>query len=117
MLGVAFKPDSDDIRDSPALDVAMASHHSGAQVTVYDPAAMDRARHAHPELAYADSVVGAACDADVLLLLTEWRELPEADPEVLGKTVARRKIADGRNALDPDVWRGAGWDYRALGRP
>jgi len=95
----------------------MASHHSGAQVTVYDPAAMDRARHAHPELAYADSVVGAACDADVLLLLTEWRELPEADPEVLGKTVARRKIADGRNALDPDVWRGAGWDYRALGRP
>ncbi len=117
VLGVAFKPDSDDIRDSPALDVAKAIHDSGARVTVYDPAAMDKARQAHPELAYADSVVGAACDADVLLLLTEWRELREADPEVLGKTVARRKIADGRNALDPDVWRGAGWDYRALGRP
>ena len=59
----------------------------------------------------------AAADADVLLLLTEWREFAEADPEILGKVVAQRKIADGRNALDEGAWRRAGWDYRALGRP
>ena len=117
VLGVAFKPDSDDIRDSPALGVAKAIHDLGARVTVYDPVAMDRARQACPELKYADSALGAACDADLLLLLTEWPEFCEADPEVLGKTVAQRKIADGRNALDPDLWRACGWDYRALGRP
>jgi UDPglucose 6-dehydrogenase len=117
VLGVAFKPDSDDIRDSPALEVAKALYDLGARVTVYDPVAMEKARQAQPELEYAASVLGAACDADVLLLLTEWREFCEVDPDVLGKTVARRKIADGRNALDPAAWRRAGWEYRALGRP
>ena len=117
VLGVAFKPNSDDIRDSPALEVAKTIHDLGALVTVYDPIAMNRARQIHPELEYAGSAVGAASDADVLLLLTEWREFCEADPDVLGKAVAQRKIADGRHALDPDVWRRAGWDYRALGRP
>ncbi len=117
VLGIAFKPDSDDIRDSPALGVAKAIHDLGARVTVYDPVAMDRARQACPELNYAASTLGAACDADLLLLLTEWPEFCEADPGVLGKTVAQRKIADGRNALDPELWRADGWDYRALGRP
>ena len=117
VLGCAFKPNSDDIRDSPALDVAGTVHGLGARVTVYDPAALDRARQVHPELEYADSMLAAAADADVLLLLTEWREFIEADPEVVGKVVARRNIADGRSALDGDRWRGAGWRYRALGRP
>jgi UDPglucose 6-dehydrogenase len=92
-------------------------HGLGARVTVYDPAAMDRARQVHPELEYADSMLAAATDAEVLLLLTEWREFVEADPEVVGKVVARRNIADGRGVLDADRWRGAGWRYRALGRP
>ena len=117
VLGASFKPDSDDIRDSPALDVSGALHGLGARVTVYDPVALGNARRAHPELEYADSVMEAAADADVLLLLTEWREFAEADPEILGKVVAQRKIADGRNALDEGAWRRAGWDYRALGRP
>jgi UDPglucose 6-dehydrogenase len=116
VLGLAFKPDSDDIRDSPALDVAATIARLGARVTAYDPAAMDRARKAHPELEYAGSVIDAATGADVLLLLTEWPEFREADPEVLGKAVARRHVADGRNALDPGMWRAAGWTYRALGQ-
>jgi UDPglucose 6-dehydrogenase len=78
---------------------------------------MDKARQVHPELEYAGSMVGAAADADVLLLLTEWREFAEADPAVLAKAVAQRNIADGRSVLDADRWRAAGWRYRALGRP
>jgi len=117
VLGCSFKPNSDDIRDSPALDVAGTVHGLGARVTVYDPAAMDRARQVHPELEYASSMLEAADRADVLLLLTEWREFVEADPEVLGRAVAHRNIADGRSALDADRWRAAGWRYRALGRP
>ena len=117
VLGVAFKPDSDDIRDSPALDVAATIHGLGAAVTVYDPAAMGHARRAHPELGYADSAVEAVAGADVTLLLTEWQEFREADPEELGRAVAQRHIVDGRNALDPEQWRAASWVYRALGRP
>ena len=117
VLGAAFKPGSDDIRDSPALEVAAAVRGLGARVTVYDPVALDRARQARPELEYAASMVGAAADAEVVLLLTDWREFAEADPVLLGKAVARRNIVDGRNALDPGAWRAAGWCYRALGRP
>jgi UDPglucose 6-dehydrogenase len=117
VLGVAFKPDSDDIRDSPALDVAKTIHDLGAIVTVYDPVAMPQARRAHPELRYAESAVEAARDADVMLLLTEWDEFRDADPEVIGKVVNKRNIVDGRNALDPVRWRDASWHYRALGRP
>ena len=117
VLGCSFKPQSDDIRDSPALDVAGTLHNLGARVTVYDPAAMDRARQVHPELDYASSMMDAAAGADVLLLLTEWREFVEADPVVLGRAVHQRNIADGRGALDAGRWRAAGWRYRALGRP
>ena len=117
VLGVAFKPDSDDIRDSPALDVAATIHGLGATVTVYDPAAVSHARRAHPELGYASSAIEAVADAEVTLLLTEWQEFREADPEELGKAVAQRNIVDGRNALDADRWRAASWLYRALGRP
>jgi UDPglucose 6-dehydrogenase len=117
VLGVAFKPDSDDIRDSPALDVAATIHGLGAEVTVYDPAALCHARRARPELRYAASAMDAVRDTDVTLLLTEWQEFREADPETLGKVVRRRNIVDGRNVLDPDRWRAASWTYRALGRP
>ena len=115
VLGVSFKPDSDDIRDSPALDVAATIDALGASVTVYDPAAVRHARRAQPELKYAGSAIEAVTGADVTLLLTEWREFRDADPEELGKAVARRNIVDGRNALDASRWRAASWHYRALG--
>lgn len=116
VLGAAFKPNSDDIRDSPALDVASTIASLGARVTVYDPAALERAREAHPELNYADSMLEAARGADVVLLLTEWAEFREANPEELATVVAQKRIVDGRNALDPIYWRASGWTYRALGR-
>jgi UDPglucose 6-dehydrogenase len=114
---VAFKPGSDDIRDSPALEVAARIRALGARVAVFDPVAMDRARRMHPELEYTGSVLGAARGADALLVLTEWPEFAAADPEVLAKTVARRSVVDARHALDADAWRACGWDYRAPGRP
>ncbi|HEX3897737.1 MAG TPA: UDP-glucose/GDP-mannose dehydrogenase family protein [Mycobacteriales bacterium] len=117
VLGAAFKPNSDDIRDSPALDVASRLHAAGAEVTVYDPAAIPNARVRYPDLSYADSTLDAIRDADLVLLLTEWLEFREADPAVLAEVVAARNIVDGRNALDPESWRAAGWTYRALGRP
>ena len=117
VLGVAFKPGSDDIRDSPALEVAARIQALGARVAVFDPAAMDRASQVHPDLDYRGSVLGAARDADALLLLTEWPEFSAADPVVLAKAVARRAIVDARHALDAAAWRDSGWDYRAPGRP
>jgi UDPglucose 6-dehydrogenase len=113
----AFKPNSDDIRDSPALDVANRIRKAGALVTVYDPAALDNARRDYPDLAYAETALDAARDADVVLHLTEWREFRDMDPRVLDGVVREKSIVDGRNALDPDLWRAAGWRYRALGRP
>ncbi|MEU9830350.1 UDP-glucose/GDP-mannose dehydrogenase family protein [Streptosporangium sp. NPDC048047] len=117
VLGAAFKPNSDDIRDSPALDVAVKISEQGGRVTVYDPIAQENARRAHPHLSYGESAMEAARGAHVVLLLTEWREFVELDPEELGAVVASRKMVDGRNALDAEVWRNAGWHYRALGRP
>lgn len=117
VLGAAFKPDSDDVRDSPALNVAGQIHLQGAQVTVYDPKAMDNARALFPTLGYAPSALEAARGAHAVLHLTEWREFRDLDPEELGAAVDDRRILDGRNALDPDVWRKADWTYRALGRP
>ena len=116
VLGAAFKPGSDDIRDSPALDVATAVQRLGAQVILYDPEAMDNARRQCPNLKYADSMIEAARDADLVLLLTEWQEFRDADPEIMAKVVAQRAVVDGRNALDPARWRAAGWRDRALGR-
>ncbi len=117
VLGAAFKPNSDDIRDSPALDVASTIASLGATVTVYDPEALERARREHPELNYAHSMLEAVRDAEVVLLLTEWAEFRDADPDELAKVVAEPKIVDGRNVLDPERWRARGWTYRALGRP
>ena len=117
LLGAAFKPNSDDIRDSPALDVAASVQRQGARVVVFDPVANDNARRDYPDLEYADSLDGAARGADLVLMLTEWTQFREMDPGMIGEVVARRNIVDGRNALDPVRWRAAGWTYRALGRP
>jgi UDPglucose 6-dehydrogenase len=115
VLGAAFKPGSDDVRDSPALDVAQILSGMGARVTVQDPAALENARRARPELGYAATVADAARGAHVVLLLTEWPEFTALTPDSLSGFVARRNIIDGRNALDPGPWREAGWEYRALG--
>ena len=117
VLGAAFKPNSDDIRDSPALDVAASIQRQGAAVLVYDPAAMDNARVLHPELGYRENAVEAARGADIVLHLTEWKEFRTMDPAALSAVVTSKRMVDGRNALDPQQWRDAGWTYRALGRP
>jgi UDPglucose 6-dehydrogenase len=117
VLGAAFKPNSDDIRDSPALDVAVSMLRSGAEVLLYDPAAMENVALRYPELKLATSAFEAAQDADVVCHLTEWREFRDMAPASLEGAVRHKRIVDGRNALDPDLWRNAGWTYRALGRP
>jgi UDPglucose 6-dehydrogenase len=116
VLGAAFKPNSDDVRDAPALDVARMMQQEDAEVRVYDPKAMKNARRSYPDLRYANGVLEAADGAHVVALLTEWDEFRTIDPHVLGEVVAKRSVVDGRDALDPDIWRSAGWDYRALGR-
>jgi UDPglucose 6-dehydrogenase len=117
VLGAAFKPDSDDIRDSPALNVAAQIRLNGGHVTVHDPRALDNARKAWPQLAYADSIEEACQGATVVLHLTEWAAYREIDPVALGAIVDHKRLVDGRNVLDPQAWRAAGWTYRALGRP
>ncbi len=115
VLGAAFKPHSDDVRDAPALDVARMLHEEGASVVVFDPQAMANARRSHPQLEFADSALGAAAGAHVVALLTEWDQFRGLDPRRLGIAVACRSIVDARQALDPQVWRTAGWTYAALG--
>ncbi len=117
MLGAAFKPDSDDVRDSPALSVAAQMQLQGATVVVTDPQAIDNASKKWPELSFASTVDEAVAGAEVVLVLTEWPEYVDLDPESVGKLVKDRRIIDGRNCLDPVLWRAAGWTYRALGRP
>ncbi|MFI0449417.1 UDP-glucose dehydrogenase family protein [Actinomadura sp. 6N118] len=114
--GAAFKPNSDDIRDAPALDVARTMHGLGGRVRVYDPAALDNARRAFPELRYGASALDVAQDADVVVLLTEWADFREIAPDALAMVVKHKRIVDGRHALDATQWREAGWEYRALGR-
>ncbi len=116
VLGAAFKPDSDDIRDSPALEVAGSMHLAGADVRVYDPAARANAEAAWPTLTYVDSARDAVRDSSVVVVATEWREFREADPAELAALTARPFVIDARNCLDVDAWRAAGWTYRGLGR-
>ena len=116
VLGAAFKPDSDDIRDSPALNVAAQLQLQGAVVTVTDPAAIENSRRQWPQLDYAATPEEAAERADAVLVLTEWRQYRELDPVAFGEVVAQKRVLDGRNALDREAWTAAGWTYRALGR-
>ena len=118
VLGAAFKPHSDDIRDSPALDVAVRLHGLGANVAVTDPAAIENARRIHPQLTYVEDRDEAIRDADALVLVTEWdeyrRQLP---PEHASSLTDGRVVVDGRNGLDAAAWRAAGWAYYGMGRP
>ena len=117
VLGAAFKPDSDDTRDSPALDVADRLAARRATVVVTDPQAIHNARQRSPQHTYVETAEEAVEGADAVLLLTEWEAYRTLDPEKLGRLARHRRIVDGRNALDPGLWREAGWVYRALGRP
>lgn len=116
-LGAAFKPNSDDVRDAPALDVARMLYLEGAKVTVYDPEAIANAHRAYPDLDYAENLGKCVRGAEVTVLLTEWDQFRRADPTLLGELVAHKRIVDGRHALDATAYRAAGWEYRALGRP
>ncbi|SHF61962.1 UDP-glucose dehydrogenase family protein [Geodermatophilus nigrescens] len=116
VLGAAFKPDSDDIRDSPALNVAAQLQLQGAVVRVTDPAAVENSRREWPHLDFAATPEEAAERADAVLVLTEWREYRELDPVAFGTVVRAKRVLDGRNALDREAWTAAGWTYRALGR-
>jgi UDPglucose 6-dehydrogenase len=117
VLGASFKPGSDDIRDSPALDIAQQLAAAGAKVTVHDPKAIDSARKTFPMLEYASSIDDAARGADAVLHLTEWPEYRKIDPRRLGNMVRHRVLIDGRNTLEPRAWCRAGWRLLALGRP
>jgi UDPglucose 6-dehydrogenase len=114
--GASFKPDSDDVRDSPALWIAGQLHLGGARVQVYDPRANASARVVFPTLTYAGSAVEACRDADLVLHLTEWPEFREITPSDLDGVVRHPRLFDGRNVLDLDAWRSAGWTARAVGR-
>lgn len=117
VLGAAFKPESDDVRDSPALSIAAQLQLQGAVVTVTDPKALANAARRFPELHYEADTSVAVQRADALLLLTEWREYRDLDPYELAESVSSPRVLDGRNVLDAAKWRAAGWIYRGLGRP
>ena len=116
VLGCAFKPNSDDVRDSPALSVAGSLSLGGAAVTVYDPQGMENARKVFPTLGYAESASEALSDAELVILATEWQEFRDLDPKAVAELVARTHIIDGRNVLDVASWNAAGWTVEALGR-
>ncbi|MCZ2817369.1 UDP-glucose dehydrogenase family protein [Modestobacter sp. VKM Ac-2984] len=116
VLGAAFKPNSDDIRDSPALNVAAQLQLQGAAVRVTDPAAGENIRRSWPQLDVVNTPEEAADRADAVLMLTEWQQYRDLDPIAFGKVVGQKRMLDGRNALDRDRWVAAGWTYRALGR-
>ena len=117
VLGAAFKPDSDDVRDSPALNVAAQLQLQGATVTVTDPEALKNAAGRFPTLAFESDLDAALERAHVVVLLTEWPAYRNLDPLALAEKVSAKSIVDGRNVLDPRVWRAAGWTYRGVGRP
>ncbi len=116
VLGAAFKPDSDDVRDSPALDISAQIQAAGAHVTVHDPKAISNAQKRFPGLTFAEDINSTLKDAEIVLHLTEWKIYREIDPAQIKKLVKSAIMIDGRNALDRDLWRAAGWKFRALGR-
>ena len=117
VLGLSFKPDSDDVRDSPALDVAVQLTGRGADVIATDPQAIGTAGRLHPQLRFEADTLTALTGADVVVVVTEWREYRELDPVVVGELVASKVIIDGRNCLDAEAWRAAGFTYIGMGRP
>ena len=116
VLGCAFKPNSDDVRDSPALSVAGSLSLAGAAVTVYDPEGMDNAKKVFPTLDYAADTESALREAELVILATEWQQFKDLDPNEAGELVDNKHIIDGRNVLDVAAWSNAGWKIQALGR-
>ncbi|WP_326827004.1 UDP-glucose dehydrogenase family protein [Streptosporangium sp. NBC_01756] len=116
LWGAAFKVGTDDVRDSPALDVAIRMHAQGAEITVYDPMALETARAAHPELGYVGDALTAAAGADVLVVVTAWPEFRTIDPEAIAEVVAERVVIDACNALDEPRWNDAYWSLHRIGR-
>ena len=116
MLGLSFKPDSDDMRDSPALDIALRLANDGAKVTVHDPGGLGALGDKHPELIREQDLGTAAKDQELVILGTEWSDYKAIDPTAFGNLVANRLIIDGRNVLDVAAWQAAGWRLIALGR-
>jgi UDPglucose 6-dehydrogenase len=116
VLGAAFKPDSDDVRDSPALDISAQIQAAGATVVIHDPKANENAKKRFPALHFVETIEECFKDADIVLHLTEWKVFREIDPKVVKPLVKSAIIIDGRNALDRDAWQAAGWKFRALGR-
>ena len=117
VLGATFKPNSDDVRDSPSLDIAVAISNAGAKVKVHDPKGLENAARVYPNMVYEQDVMAALAGADLIIHGTEWNEYRELDPTEVAKVVNSRHVIDGRNTLDPQGWRNAGFTYRALGRP
>ncbi len=117
VLGLAFKPDSDDVRDSPALDVAVRLNGLGAQVVASDPQAIENSRRLHPQLIFADDPAEALAGADAVVIVTEWKQFRDLDPDATGLLTRGKVLIDGRNCVDAAAWRAAGWTYRGLGRP
>lgn len=117
ILGAAFKPDSDDIRDSPALDIALALAKGGAKVQLHDPVALPQVRARNLPVKAIDDVSDAFANADLVLHLTEWKNYRDLNPTKLGATVNTKRIIDGRNVLDRDLWSNAGWQITYLGKP
>jgi UDPglucose 6-dehydrogenase len=117
VLGLAFKPDSDDVRDSPALDVAVRLNGLGAHVVATDPAAIPNSIRLHPQLGFATDTRDALRGAHAVVLVTEWKQYRTLDPVEVARLVQEPLVLDGRNVLDPQAWRQAGWTYRGMGRP
>jgi UDPglucose 6-dehydrogenase len=117
VLGATFKPNSDDVRDSPALSVVRKLSRAGATLAVYDPEGMSNAERELPEVGFAKTLTDAVARADLVCVLTEWEEFRNADPAVLAELVNGKRVIDGRNCLDQALWVRAGWDYRGMGRP
>jgi UDPglucose 6-dehydrogenase len=117
VLGLAFKPFSDDIRDSPAIDVAVRLRGLGADVVAIDPEAIENSKRLHPQLEFSDDLSAVLEGADLVVLVTEWNEYRHMDPVWAGGLVGVRSVLDGRNCLDAKAWRDAGWTYKGLGRP
>jgi UDPglucose 6-dehydrogenase len=115
-LGATFKPDTDDIRDSPALDIARRLRSARADVVVYDPEGLENAQGYAPELSFVKTLAEAVAGADVVCAMVPWEEFRTLDPEALGQQVAERRILDGMNAFDPVQWRKHGWSYQGIGR-
>jgi UDPglucose 6-dehydrogenase len=117
LWGLAFKPDTDDIREAPSLEIIRELLGRGATIQAYDPEAVANARKLFPDITYADSALAALEGADALLVVTEWKEFTAVDPAVLAKTLRAKLIFDGRNVLEPAAMRAAGLTYLSIGRP